>query len=121
MYEQTNASGENDDMDIAPPGLAPPGLKALAVADTELGGVRGEQGFFHYCQYDATQLARERTLEDVWTLQVDGALPPAVTVIDSRPRSANSFGLVPVMSDLSRGWGWGCWADLPSARHARPF
>ncbi len=87
-YDQITAIGEDDDMEIAPPGL-----KGLAVADTELGAVRGEQGFFHYRQYDAAQLARQRTLEDVWTLQVDGALPPSVGVIDggplrSLPRSA---------------------------------
>ncbi len=66
--------------------IAPPGLKGLVVADTELGDVRGEEGFFHYRQYDAAQLARRRSLEDVWTLQVDGALPPAVPVIDGGPR-----------------------------------
>ena len=55
--------------------IAPPGLKGLAVSDTELGSVRGEEGFFHYRQYDAVQLARTRTLEEVWTLQVEGALP----------------------------------------------
>ena len=65
--------------------IAPPGLKGLAVADTELGDVRGEEGFFHYRQYDAAQLARRRSLEDVWTLQVDGALPPVVPVIESGP------------------------------------
>lgn len=65
--------------------IAPPGLKGLAVADTELGDVRGEQGFFHYRQHDAARLARERSLEDVWTLVVDGALPPAADPIDPGP------------------------------------
>lgn len=55
--------------------VAPPGLKGLAVADTELGSVRGEEGFFHYRQHDATELARRHSLEDVWTLQIYGALP----------------------------------------------
>ena len=63
--------------------VAPPGLKGLAVADTSLGSVRGEEGFYHYRQHDASELARTRTLEDVWTLQVDGALPPAVSVVDA--------------------------------------
>ena len=66
--------------------IAPPGLKGLAVADTVQGDVRGEEGFFHYRQYDASVLARERTLEEVWTLQVDGALPPAAPTIDPGPR-----------------------------------
>ncbi len=69
---------------------APPGLKGLAVADTLLGGVRGEQGFFHYRQYDAARLARTRTLEDVWTLQIDGDLPPGTSVLDVGARRSIS-------------------------------
>ncbi len=53
-----------------------PGLKGLIVAETVLGGVRGEEGFFHYRHYDAAELARTRSLEDVWTLQINGELPP---------------------------------------------
>ena len=62
--------------------IAPPGLKGLAVADTMLGAVRGQEGFFHYRQYDAAELARTRSLEDVWTLQMSGALPPEVPRLD---------------------------------------
>ena len=65
--------------------IAPPGLKGLAVADTELGAVRGDEGFYHYRQHNAAELARTRTLEDVWTLQIDGALPPDVAAIDGGP------------------------------------
>ena len=65
--------------------IAPPGLKGLAVADTVLGAVKGEEGFFHYRRHDGAELARRRTLEDVWTLQIDGALPPAVATIDPGP------------------------------------
>jgi citrate synthase len=54
---------------------APPGLKGLAVADTELGQVRGEEGFYHYRQYDAIELARTRTFEHVWHLFMRGELP----------------------------------------------
>ena len=63
--------------------VAPPGLKGLAVADTTLGSVRGEEGFYHYRQHDAADLARTRTLEEVWTLQIDGALPPGADLIDA--------------------------------------
>ena len=63
--------------------IAPPGLKGLAVADTALGAVRGEEGFYHYRQHDAADLARTRSLEDVWTLQIDGALPPEAAMIDA--------------------------------------
>lgn len=65
--------------------IAPPGLKGLAVANTMLGAVRGQEGFFHYRQYDAAQLARTRSLEDVWTLQMEGALPPEVQPVDPGP------------------------------------
>ena len=68
--------------------IAPPGLKGLAVADTVLGAVRGEEGFYHYRQHDASALARTRSLEDVWTLQIDGALPPEVAAIDAGPLRA---------------------------------
>lgn len=53
----------------------PPGLKGLAVTDTEIGDVRGLEGFYHYRQYSATDLAHERSLEDVWQLLLDGSLP----------------------------------------------
>ena len=54
---------------------APPGLKGLVVAETALGDVRGAEGFYHYRQYAAPDLARHRTLEDVWHLLLDGTLP----------------------------------------------
>jgi len=56
---------------------APPGLKGLVVAETALGDVRGHEGFYHYRQYAAPDLARHRTLEDVWHLLLDGELPDA--------------------------------------------
>ena len=54
---------------------APKGLEGLVVAETRIGDVRGEEGFFHYRGYDATELARDRTLEEVWHLLVFGSLP----------------------------------------------
>jgi citrate synthase len=56
-------------------GDAPPGLEGVVVAETEIGDVRGEEGFFHYRQYSAVDLARIRHLEDVWYLMFHGALP----------------------------------------------
>jgi citrate synthase len=55
----------------------PDGLNGLAVAATSLGDVRGDEGFFHYRQYDATALARTRSFEDVWFLFAEGRLPDA--------------------------------------------
>ena len=36
---------------------APPGLKGVIVAETSVGDVRGTEGFYHYRQYDAVELA----------------------------------------------------------------
>jgi citrate synthase len=47
----------------------------VTVADTSLGDVRGAEGFYHYRQYNAVELADKRSLEDVWKLLFDGALP----------------------------------------------
>ncbi|HEY3209993.1 MAG TPA: citrate synthase [Actinomycetota bacterium] len=72
--------GSEDSIDRANesnPGAAPPGLRGLAVADTELGQVQGTEGFYHYKQYDAIELAQKRTFEDVWHLFVEGELPSA--------------------------------------------
>ncbi|MBA2311570.1 MAG: citrate synthase [Actinobacteria bacterium] len=53
----------------------PQGLEGVAVAHTDLGDVRGQQGFYHYRQYNAVELAEKRTLEDVWHLMLEGELP----------------------------------------------
>ncbi|MFL6112227.1 MAG: citrate/2-methylcitrate synthase, partial [Catenulispora sp.] len=55
----------------------PRGLAGVIVTDTEVGDVRGEEGFYHYRQYNAVELAEKRTLEDVWVLMIDGYLPDA--------------------------------------------
>ncbi|HVM67594.1 MAG TPA: citrate synthase [Acidimicrobiales bacterium] len=64
---------------VAPPKdavlIAPRGLKGVVVADTTIGDVRGSEGFYHYRQYSAVELAERRSLEDVWALVLDGALP----------------------------------------------
>ncbi len=60
------------------PGAAidvPQGLKGVVVTETEVGDVRGYEGFYHYRQYSAIDLAEQRPLEDVWHLMIDGTLP----------------------------------------------
>jgi citrate synthase len=57
------------------PAEVPRGLKGVVVADTEVGDVRGLEGFYHYRQYSAVELAEKRPLEDVWRLMIDGSLP----------------------------------------------
>ena len=53
----------------------PPGLNGVAVADTAIGDVRGDEGFYHYRGLDATALARTHTFEEVWHLLHEGRLP----------------------------------------------
>ncbi len=53
----------------------PRGLAGVVVTDTELGDVRGREGFYHYREYSAIELAEKRTFEDVWHLMIDGTLP----------------------------------------------
>ncbi|MFH8752494.1 citrate synthase [Streptomyces rimosus] len=67
-------------MSIAEPGMTvdvPRGLAGVIVTETELGDVRGGEGFYHYRQYSAVELARSRTFEDVWHLMLRGSLPDA--------------------------------------------
>jgi citrate synthase len=56
---------------------APPGLEGVIVAETQVGDVRGMEGFYHYREYSAVELARKRSLEDVWFLLFEGHLPTA--------------------------------------------
>uniref|UniRef100_A0AAU3GPK9 Citrate synthase n=1 Tax=Streptomyces sp. NBC_01401 TaxID=2903854 RepID=A0AAU3GPK9_9ACTN len=53
----------------------PRGLAGVIVTDTALGDVRGREGFYHYRQYSAIELAENRSFEDVWYLMVHGDLP----------------------------------------------
>ncbi|CAL9595153.1 Citrate synthase 1 [Streptomyces sp. enrichment culture] len=55
----------------------PRGLAGVVVTDTRIGDVRGLEGFYHYRQYSAVDLARTRSFEDVWHLLVHGDLPDA--------------------------------------------
>ncbi|MDE9366444.1 citrate synthase [Luteipulveratus sp. YIM 133132] len=72
------------------PLVAPPGLAGVIVADTEIGDVRGTESFFHYRQYDATQLARDVSFEEVWHLLVRGHLPDAAELDDWRSTIARN-------------------------------
>lgn len=84
--------------------IAPPGLKGLFVADTTIGAVRGSEGFYHYRQYNAPDLARTRSVEDVLTLLIDGALPPELPTIalgDQRTLPNDVAVLIDTMSPYS--------------------
>lgn len=55
----------------------PRGLAGVVVTETRLGDVRGYEGFYHYRQYSAVELAQSRGFEDVWHLMFHGELPDA--------------------------------------------
>jgi citrate synthase len=90
----------------------PAGLKGVVVAETSIGDVRGEEGFYHYRQYSATALARERTFEEVWYLVQHGELPgPAERAAFAEetarhralsPRVANALPAVAALASADR-------------------
>ncbi len=92
------------------PSDVPRGLKGVVVADTEIGDVRGSEGFYHYRQYSAVDLARIRPLEDVWRLLIDGELPSSTAerlafAQEVRPLRALSAGLPAVLPAIARSSG----------------
>ncbi|MEV8569267.1 citrate synthase/methylcitrate synthase [Streptomyces sp. NPDC051322] len=66
---------------------APRGLAGVVVTDTGIGDVRGREGFYHYRQYSAVDLAQARTFEDVWYLMVHGELPGTAEGADFTART----------------------------------
>ncbi|SDS99371.1 citrate synthase/methylcitrate synthase [Microlunatus soli] len=53
----------------------PAGLAGVVAAETAIGDVRGLEGFYHYRQYSAVELATRKPFEDVWHLMIAGSLP----------------------------------------------
>lgn len=76
----------------------PAGLRNVVVTETELGDVRGDEGFYHYRQYSAIELAMSKTLEDVWFLMIEGRLPDA----DDRERFVAEVAPLRVLPDEVR-------------------
>jgi citrate synthase len=87
----------------APTGLAPRGLEGVAVAETSVGDVRGEEGFFHYRGYNATELARRCSFEQVWHLLVEGELPDDTQLRNFARRTVAARRLPEGIADLLRG------------------
>ena len=80
----------------------PKGLKGVVVTDTEIGDVRGLEGFYHYRQYSAIELAEKRSLEDVWHLVSDGDFPGPGFAADAAARRTVD-GMRPVLEELAGG------------------
>ncbi len=88
----------------------PRGLKGVIVAETNIGDVRGTEGFYHYRQYSATELATHRPLEDVWRLMIDGHLPMTVNERVAFCDEVNALRVLPdevraLLEHLARGGG----------------
>ncbi|MFN7151735.1 MAG: citrate synthase [Microthrixaceae bacterium] len=79
---------------------AAPGLEGVTVAETGIGDVRGAEGFFHYRQYSAVELAERRSFEDVWYLMVHGELPSAAQAANFRSTTAALRTLPTDVADL---------------------
>ncbi|MET7856170.1 citrate synthase/methylcitrate synthase [Streptomyces sp. NPDC005318] len=77
----------------------PRGLAGVVVTDTALGDVRGREGFYHYRQYSAIDLAQTRSFEDVWYLMFHGELPGPAARADFAARTAALRRLPPEVSD----------------------
>ncbi|MFF2848559.1 citrate synthase [Streptomyces sp. NPDC058001] len=78
---------------VTAPVEVPRGLAGVVVTDTALGDVRGREGFYHYRQYSAVELAKTRGFEDVWHLMVHGELPDAARSAAFTARTAALRGL----------------------------
>lgn len=86
---------------------APRGLEGVVVATTTIGDVRGREGFYHYRQYSAVDLAAARTFEDVWFLLFNGELPDRVQAetFGAEVRSLRALppGLAGVLPSIAQG------------------
>ena len=76
---------------------APRGLQGVVVAETAVGDVRGEEGFFHYRQYSGADLARLRSFEDAWFLLFEGHLPTRAEALAFGEEIAAARHLPPVV------------------------
>jgi citrate synthase len=103
------------------PADVPRGLKGVVVADTEVGDVRGNEGFYHYRQYSAVELARQRPLDDVMQLMIDGALPQTMAEreafrAETRPARHLPAGMLDLLGSIA-----GVGAPLDGLRTALSF
>ncbi|WP_026924139.1 citrate synthase/methylcitrate synthase [Glycomyces arizonensis] len=78
----------------------PRGLDRVIVADTEIGDVRGEEGFYHYRQYNAVELAERCSFEQVWHLMIHGELPTDEQLADFKSTVAPYRKLTPQVAEL---------------------
>jgi len=114
----------------------PKGLKGVVVAETQVGDVRGTEGFYHYRQYSAVDLSQQCSLEEVWHLLYEGHLPNRAELDDFKSRvcehrvlPADLKAILPSVAEmgtdfvplealrsalslLCSSWGFRPWIDL---------
>ncbi|MEO7015148.1 MAG: citrate synthase [Leifsonia sp.] len=78
----------------------PRGLTNVVAAETALGDVRGHEGFYHYRQYSAVELAAERTFEESWHLLLFGTLPTPDELRSFRARIVQARLIPPAVADV---------------------
>ena len=78
----------------------PKGLAKVVVTDTELGDVRGDEGFFHYRQYSAVELAERVGVEEAWHLLFNGHLPTDSELATFRAEIGRLRVLPPGLAEL---------------------
>jgi len=74
---------------------APAGLEGVVVAETAIGDVRGDEGFFHYRGHPAPALALTQPFEAVWHLLHCGHLPSPAELAAFTSETAALRGLPP--------------------------
>lgn len=90
----------------------PPGLRGVAVTTTTIGDVRGDEGFYHYRQYSAVDLARTRTFVCAWFLTTHGRLPDTAERAAFASRVAGQRALPDALHALLPGIAAACGDDL---------
>jgi citrate synthase len=75
----------------------------VIVATTALSDVRGQQGFYHYRQYDAVDLARSCSIEEVWHLLLRGHLPDEAELAAFRATIADAQRLPAEVTEALAG------------------
>ncbi|MCY4193335.1 MAG: citrate synthase/methylcitrate synthase [bacterium] len=80
--------------------IAPPGLRGVVVAETEVGSVRGDEGWYHYRGHRAADLSRRCSFEAVAHLLLSGALPDQAAEEDFRAELAAARRLTPEAAEL---------------------
>ena len=87
----------------------PPGLNGVAVTETRIGDVLGDEGRYHYRGLDAPDLARHHSFDEVWHLVAVGHLPDAdeLAAFKAAAAAARSMppSVLPILEPLARAAG----------------